>query len=132
MKFNLPKSSTVVQNADLQQPNAENINTKVKDGIGIYLHENCKPQLAKNWKTLSEQQLRDLATPNARINVHDPKHDPEDMTLIDIPIDDCVANFLKTYADIHKTTTERALIIFYSYDEIFAERYGDAQMEIDP
>ena len=132
MKFNLPKSSPVVRDADLPPSDAGNINAKVKDGIRIYLHENCKSQLAKNWETPSEQQLRDLVAPNAKSWGYDPKHDPEDMVLIEIPIDDYAVNFLKAYAAKHETTIEHALIIFYLYDETFTERYGHAQAEIDP
>ena len=88
MKFNLPKSSPVVRDADLSPSDAGNINVKVKDGIRVYLHENCKSQLAKNWETPSEQQLRDLVAPNAKSWGYDPKHDPEDTVLIEILIDD--------------------------------------------
>ena len=102
---------------------------KFKDGITVSLYEVGEKalQLAKNWKTLSKQQLHDLLT-SLNINaVFDAEHDTDNMIPLEIPIDDYAVNFLEVYAAIRKITLEQALIIFYGYDETFPQRYGNIQ-----
>ena len=89
-------------------------------------------RLAKNWKTLSKQQLHNLLT-SLNINaVFDSERDPDDMMPLDIPIDNYVVNFFEVYAGIRKITPEQALMIFYGYDETFPQRYGHIRPADEP
>lgn len=132
--YNLPEHYDIRKDTDLDLTDPESINENIKAGIMEYLYEASEkaPQLVRNWKTLSNQQLHDFLASLGINAVSDSEHGPDDIKPITIPLDNYVVNFLEAYTATCKITPEQALMKFYVYGKTFTERHGHAEPEVDP